>query len=164
MTTPTATPNEPRPFSGWHMLAIMVVFFGVVIAVNITLAVLSSGTWTGLVVENSYVASQEFQDKLDALHAQQALGWEFTFAYGDGTALLSVADGEGRMVDLGPGVELQFNRPIGESEDQTLHMVRASDGTYTAETALHPGAWDAVVLAPNTSVGPFELHRRIVVQ
>ena len=157
-----SSPSEPRPFTGWHMLAIMIAFFGVVIAVNITLAVLSSSTWTGLVVENSYVASQEFQEKLDALHAQEALGWEHEFAYADGIAVLTIKDGQGRAVDLGPGVELQFNRPIGDSEDQTLQMVPGPAGTYVAETVLRPGAWDAVVLAPNTSQGPFEMHKRIV--
>lgn len=158
------TPIEPRPFTGWHMLGIMVAFFGVVIGVNITLAVLSSGTWTGLVVENSYVASQEFQEKLDALHVQQALGWSSSFAYADGNARLLVTDADGRPTDLGPRVELQFNRPIGDHEDQTLMLARATDGSYAAQTTLAGGAWDAVVLAPDTAAGPYELHRRIVVR
>ena len=40
-------------FTGYHMLAIMVAFFGVVIAVNLTMATFASRSWTGLVVENS---------------------------------------------------------------------------------------------------------------
>lgn len=160
MSTDTR-PAAARPFTGMHMLVIMIAFFGVVFAVNITLAVLSSGTWTGLVVENSYVASQEFQGKLDALHAQQALGWTHDFSYGDGVARLVVTDAKGARTDLGPGVELQFNRPIGDAEDQTLKMVRAADGSYTAAATLAAGAWDAIVLAPQSSAGPFEMHERI---
>jgi nitrogen fixation protein FixH len=160
MSTPAKA--EPRPFTGRHMLFIMVAFFGVVIAVNVTLAVLSSGSWTGLVVENSYVASQEFQEKLDALHQQQALGWQHAFTYEAGRARLTVTDAGGQAVDLGPGVELQFNRPIGDREDQTLQLTRGSDGSYTAAATLSAGAWDAVVLAPNAAAGPFEMHQRIV--
>ena len=45
-------------FTGFHMLACMIVFFGVIVAVNLTMATLASQSWTGLVVKNSYVASQ----------------------------------------------------------------------------------------------------------
>ena len=44
----------------------MLAFFGVIIAVNVVMATLASTSWTGLVVENSYVASQEFNRKADA--------------------------------------------------------------------------------------------------
>ncbi len=39
----------------------MVAFFGVIIAVNVTMATIAIASWTGLVVQNSYVASQEFE-------------------------------------------------------------------------------------------------------
>jgi nitrogen fixation protein FixH len=146
------------------MLIIMVAFFGVVIGVNVTLAVLAAGSWTGLVVKNSYVASQEFQEKLDALQAQEALGWTPELAVDADRARLTVTDAAGRPVDLGADVELHFNRPIGDGEDQTLQMSRAVDGSYTAAATLRTGAWDAVVLAPGTSAGAFEMHQRIVVQ
>ena len=55
--------QDARPFTGGHMLAVMVVFFGVVISVNVFLAVVANTSWTGFVVENSYVASQEFNHK-----------------------------------------------------------------------------------------------------
>ena len=55
-----------REFTGKHMLAIMIAFFGVVFAVNFTMVYFSRHSWTGLVVENSYVASQEFNEKTAA--------------------------------------------------------------------------------------------------
>ena len=57
------------------MLSIMLAFFGVIIAVNVVMATLASTSWTGLVVENSYVASQEFNRKAEESRAQAALGW-----------------------------------------------------------------------------------------
>ena len=71
-------------FTGRHMLAIMLVFFGLIIGVNVTMAVFASTSWTGLVVKNAYVASQEFNAKAAEARAQAALGL---------TAMLTIADG-----------------------------------------------------------------------
>ncbi len=60
-------------FTGWHMLGIMVAFFGVIIAVNITMAYKAVSSWSGLVVKNTYVASQEFNDKAETGKEQAAL-------------------------------------------------------------------------------------------
>ena len=55
--------RKPAEFTGRHMLAIMLAFFGVIIAVNLVMATLASKSWTGLVVKNTYVASQQFNRK-----------------------------------------------------------------------------------------------------
>ncbi len=47
-------------FTGRKMLAIVVAFFAVIITVNLFMAYKAVGTFPGLVVKNSYVASQEF--------------------------------------------------------------------------------------------------------
>ncbi|MEO1102369.1 MAG: FixH family protein, partial [Pseudomonadota bacterium] len=49
--------STPKRFTGWHMLAILVTFFGVVVTVNITMAVLAHTSWTGLLAKNGYRAS-----------------------------------------------------------------------------------------------------------
>ena len=49
-----------KPFTGWHMTAILVGFFSTVIAVNVYMAHAAISTFGGTVVDNSYVASQEF--------------------------------------------------------------------------------------------------------
>ncbi|MGO4840209.1 FixH family protein, partial [Rhizobiaceae sp. 2RAB30] len=69
-------------FTGRHMLAIMVAFFGTIIAVNVTMATLAGRSWTGFVVKNSYVASQEFNRKAEQGRAQAALGWESRLTMG----------------------------------------------------------------------------------
>jgi nitrogen fixation protein FixH len=66
------------------MLLIMLGFFGLIIGVNLTMAYLAVGSWPGLVVKNSYVASQQFNATLrDAAH-QADLGWTGTLEYRDG--------------------------------------------------------------------------------
>src|SRR5690606_10441379 len=69
-------PHADREFTGRHMLLVMVAFFGVIITVNVTMAVLATRSWTGLVVGHTYVASQEFNERTERGRAQMALGWQ----------------------------------------------------------------------------------------
>ena len=64
-----------KGFSGRHMTAILIAFFGVIIAVNFTMAMFATRTFGGVVVENSYVASQKYNGWLDAARKQDKLGW-----------------------------------------------------------------------------------------
>ena len=87
-----AAAAQPGTFTGRHMAILVISFFGVIISVNIGMAVISSVSWTGLVVDNSYIASQEFEEKRLAHEAQLAAGWQSSFSHADGTARLIVAD------------------------------------------------------------------------
>ncbi len=155
----TSSTAEPGTFTGRHMLFVMFAFFGTIIAVNITMAVFSATSWTGLVVTNSYVASQEFETRRLAHLEQQAAGWAPSFVVADGVATLTVSDGAGAPVDLGK-VTVKFNRPVGGHDDQMLELARGSDGSYAVAVTLVAGVWDAWVEAPETALGPFELHER----
>ena len=64
-----------RRFTGWHMAMIMVAFFAVVVAVNFTMARLAIASFGGTVVDNSYVASQQYNGWLAKARRQAALGW-----------------------------------------------------------------------------------------
>jgi len=146
-------------FTGRHMWMLVIGFFGVIIAVNITMAVISSMSWTGLVVENTYVASQEFDARRAAHKAQVDAGWVSSLTYTADSAVLEVRDAAGKPIDLGAPV-LQINRPVGGHDDQHLTMTQQDDGTYTAPVKLGPGVWEAVVDVAETALGPFELHER----
>lgn len=156
---PAQSSAPARPFTGWHMLAIMVAFFGVVIGVNVFLAISSSRTWTGLVVENSYVASQEFQKKLDLQREQAALGWTPAFSYRAGELRFALDDAEGRPLDIGT-VTVALTRPVGAAEDQTVTLERQADGAYALALTLADGVWDAQIRATPTPHGDYELHHR----
>ncbi len=149
-------------FTGRHMLLLALGFFGVIFSVNVFMAVVSSTSWTGLVVKNSYVASQEFEEKRIAHEKQSAAGWQARFVYTPGTARLVVTDGAGKPVDLGP-VELLINRPVGGHDDQKLMLTASADGGYVAAVTLGAGVWDMLATA-TTETGPFELHERFKVE
>ncbi|HHY49334.1 MAG TPA: cytochrome oxidase [Alphaproteobacteria bacterium] len=145
------------------MLLLILGFFGVIVAVNATMAVVASASWTGLVVENSYVASQQFEAKRLAHVEQQAAGWQAALTYTPGTARLVVRDADGRPVDLGE-VTILINRPVGGHDDRRLTLARQGDGSYAAAVELPRGVWEALVTAPATPKGPFELHSRFSVR
>lgn len=74
---------------GWHVFTIFAGAFGIIIAVNLTLAYQAVRTFPGLEVRNSYVASQSF----DADRAAQlALGWDVSAELDGQTLVLMVLE------------------------------------------------------------------------
>ena len=69
--------NHKKPFklTGWHFLAIMCSFFGVIILVNIVFVTRALNAFSGLVVKNSYVASQHYNGKIAQAKQQKLLNW-----------------------------------------------------------------------------------------
>lgn len=125
------------PFTGWHMLAIMVAFFGVVIAVNVTMMTVARSSFGGIVVENSYVASQEFNGWLRAARAQDALGWQVdTAVESDRSVAISVAGAPDPLA-----VTAMARHPLGRMPDQALTFHRTADGRYVSTSPLPEGRW-----------------------
>lgn len=149
-------------FTGRHMWLVAIGFFGVIIAVNVTMAVLSYRSWTGLAVENSYVASQEFETKRLAHEAQRHAGWVASLTHAGGTVSLDVRDATGAAVALGD-VTIEINRPVGGHDDQTVTLAAGSDGSYAAQVELAAGVWEITAIAPATPLGFFERRERITV-
>lgn len=133
---PDMTARSPRkPFTGHHMTMIMVAFFGVVVAVNITMAWLASGTFGGTVVDNSYVASQKFNGWLEQSRAQQQLGWATPVSL----------NGARRVVIGVPGIGFAAtgtaHHPLGRAPDVPLVFARDAGGTLVSTTPLPAGRW-----------------------
>ena len=58
--------ETPRRLTGRTVLMIAVCAFGVILAANLTLAYNAVNTFSGLVVQNSYIASQQFDELREA--------------------------------------------------------------------------------------------------
>lgn len=127
-------------FTGRHMLIIMLVFFMVIISVNITMAVLASRSWTGLVVKNSYVASQHFNEELRAAREQKKRGWQSALQYSPNDVRLSLRDRQNQAVMLNDMV-LKWGRPAFEQADQSTVLHHIGDGVYRAPVTLAAGLW-----------------------
>lgn len=125
-----------REITGRMVLAGMVGAFGIIIAVNLTMAYLAIGTFPGLETRNSYVASQQFEAARDA---QDALGW---------TAKATFENGELRIALMGPdgAVEpAEFQATLGRATrvDQDIAPAFTLDGrSFVAPLAIDPGYWN----------------------
>lgn len=122
--------------TGRHVLAITVGAFGIIIAVNLVMAWKAISTFPGLDVQNSYVASQEFNAKRDA---QVALGWTMTPVYDRGRMTIAFTDTAGNPVEV-KALDVLVGRTTEAKDDVTPAFTYVA-GLYEAEVALNRGVW-----------------------
>lgn len=137
---------RPKVFTGKHMLAIMVAFFGVIITVNLVMARFAVTTWSGLVVPNTYVASQEFNGRAAQSRAIAALGYQAELSSNaDGLSIVFTDDkGAAAFAD---SIFVQLRRPVGTDQDREMVLMRDPDGIFRATGSLAEGEWIATVTA-----------------
>lgn len=130
-----------RAFTGWHMTGILVSFFLVVIAVNLTMARFAISTFGGTVVDNSYVASQNFNRWLATADHQRKAGWAATI-----------------KLERSRRVAIQLSHPATAKGPVTLHAVAShvlgradpvalsfhptAQGLWQSQIPLPQGRWD----------------------
>ena len=127
-----------RPFTGWHMTAILLAFFGVIVAVNFTMATFATRTFGGVVVENSYVASQKYNGWLKAAREQERLGWKAK-ARLDSDRRVTVEVSLPGAVVTGYAVH-----PLGREADVPLKFSGVE--SFRSQNPLPPGRWDVHLL------------------
>lgn len=128
------------PFTGRKMLFSILTFFGVIIAANMTMMGFALTTHTGMVVPNSYVASQDFNKHIAADAAQRALGWQAQLSANETGIEVKFVDKAGTALH-GLKVEGMIGRPVTAAEDQRLILAEKVPGAYTAPASLAPGDW-----------------------
>ena len=124
-----------RRFTGRHMLVVMLLFFGVIIAVNMTMAVLATRTFGGTVVDNSYVASQRFNAWLDEARAQERLGWKVAAEVVDRRVVIDT----GSLAEA--SVTVTARHPLGRAADIVIAFTETGAGRHGARTRLPAGRW-----------------------
>ena len=126
-------------FTGRHMTAVLVGGFGIVIAVNLTMATLATRGFGGVVVENSYVASQKYNLWLDEARRQDTLGWNARVTQQAGGTLELTLTG----VPAGAEVTAQLRRPLGQPETTELTFVAAGADRLVSVAPVASGRWIA---------------------
>lgn len=88
-------------------------------------------------VENSYVASQNFNRWLGEARAQQQLGWSATAS--------RAADGRVHVAVAGTGPEVSVKalarHPLGRQPDRTITFDRGADSVFVSSDMLPAGRW-----------------------
>ncbi len=146
-----------KKFTGWHALAVFVGAFGIIIAVNLTLAFKAVKTFPGLEVKNSYVASQQFNAKKAE---QEALGWTVDARAKGGLLILAITDAEGKPVQVSH-LDAVLGRATHAKDDVQPDF--QFDGTaYVAREELQPGNWNIRMKA--TALDGSQFEQRVVLR
>lgn len=123
--------------TGRRFLAFFSLFFVVIIAVNLFMARNALGTFPGVETANSYVASQQFDDRRAE---QEGLGWQVS-ADVQGTELhVTITDAAGLPVGV-QSIEGVFGRATTVRDDQTP-VFRFDGQRYVAQVEAGEGYWN----------------------
>lgn len=150
--------SDARPVTGKTVLAITLAGFGTVIGVNLLMAVLAVGSFPGLEVQNSYVASQTFDAEAKA---QAALGWTSAVAYAGGRLVVDLRGPDGLPVRPA-ALSVLVTRPTEAREDRAVAL--AFDGRgWSGPVDLGPGRWRVRLSAAAADGTPFRVVRDLMV-
>lgn len=144
-----------KEITGRHVLIFTVLAFGIIIAVNLTLAFQAVRTFPGLEVKNSYVASQNFDADREA---QLALGWDVSAEYSSGVLSVFVTKDGAPAMDVA-----ELTALVGwatSTHDDVVPEFTRSGGTFSAPLTLEPGNWNIRLQA--LSVDGTEFRQRVV--
>ena len=125
-----------REIKGWHVLSGFVLAFGIIIAVNLTLAFNAVHTFPGLEVKNSYIASQSFDEDRAS---QTALAWDVSAKVENGILMLDIRRGGKPVI---PDIEQAvFGRATNVSQDQAPVFVHTGTA-FEAPVVADGGNWN----------------------
>lgn len=139
-----------KPLTGRHVFAIFLIAFGTIVCVNIFMAYSAVKTFPGVEVENSYIASQTFdQRKFDQID----LGWVTHASYENGQLEFSIRDRDGNALRAG-AVDAVIGRPTTDRNDERVDFVIQQD-VYAASIPLDAGMWMLKINAVSHQGDPF---------
>jgi nitrogen fixation protein FixH len=122
--------RKPRRFTGYHMTMILVVFFAIVIAVNVVMARFAIDTFGGTVVDNSYVASQKFNGWLRQARREKAMGWTVSSPAREQDHIVISAKNAAGSPLAGAAVTMLAEHPLGRAPERTLRFLETAPGRY----------------------------------
>ena len=149
---------------GAHVLAAMVGFFGIILAVNGVMIYSAVSTHTGLVAIEPYRKGLHYNDRIVADERQNRLGWTASLdVRSNGTVLLRLLEADGRPV-RSLKVLASLGRPATSRHDIKLSLVETQAGTYEAASPpLTTGSWlfSFEAMRGDSAEPVFRVRRRI---
>lgn len=152
---------------GWHVLAIMLAFFGAVIAVNVAFAVVAVRSFPGEDVRRSYLQGLHYNQTIAERRAQAALGWQAEAALqggaNDASLLVELHARDGAPLDQAQ-VTGELERPTDSRLDRAISFENAGGGRYVArlDGPLHEGRWRLRARAENASGGALDFEANLI--
>ncbi|BCJ92282.1 membrane protein [Terrihabitans soli] len=159
--------SKEYEITGRFVLFALLGFFGVVIAVNFTMARLAVSTFGGVEVASAYKAGLAFGADTRAAHAQDALGWKVEGAVdraANGAVNISVAvrDAAGHEIN-GLDVAVELHHPADARRDIALAARPGGNGIYIAASDVPAGQWTLEVDILKDDAHAFRSSSRVVI-
>lgn len=153
-------PTREFRINGWHVLAGMVAFFGVIIAVNAVFLTMALRSYPGEVSVTPYEDGLAYNSRLAQQADQARLGWRAAAQVAPGGVLVEIVHRDGRPVE---GLKLQgrLQRPATEAGRIAVTFAEVEPGRYRGEAVPEAGAWDLWVQADDGEGRFFEAERRL---
>ena len=146
---------------GWHVLVAMILFFGIITAVNAVMITLAIKSFPGQVSVTPYEDGVAYNRKLAQIAAQRELGWQAGIAPEQSRALeVQFRDKDGRPLE-GLTLTGKLERPATETGRLTPKFRAIAPGSYQADITPASGAWDVSVTARDKDGHVFEAERRV---
>ena len=144
---------------GRHVLAALVVFFGVMFVANGLLVYYALGTFSGGDRPDPYRSGLNYNETIDESARQTSLGWQTALNYDrtNGRLSLRFAD-ESQAPIVGLDLRGVLGRPATDREDQEIVFDHVADGMYVADVQLPAGSWVLSVIA-HTGTGSDPVYR-----
>ncbi len=130
-----------RELKGWHVLLIMLGFFGVMFAVNGVFLYHAITSFPGEDVKKSYVQGLNYNNTLATRAAQAELGWTAEAGLQDDQLVFRLRDRDGAPLS-NYAVIGELRRLATQDADQAIVYSARTNGEYVADAgALAPGQW-----------------------
>jgi nitrogen fixation protein FixH len=149
---------------GWHVLAILLAFFGSIFAVNGYFIFTSLATHSGVVSEEPYRKGLGYNQRIAADDRQSALRWQVALdVKATGTVKLALNETSGHPIGS-RRVLLTVGRPSTRSFDRAIALTESAPGIYTGTSQeFAAGTWiaDADVQDPQHIEPTYRIRRRL---
>lgn len=133
--------NKQGKLRGWHVLAMLIGFFGVIFAVNGVFVFQALKSFPGEDVRKSYVQGINYNETLEERRAQAALGWRAAIGIDEELLVVELTREDGGQL-TGKAMIGELRRTIDDEDDRAVVFRSVGAGRYVAEVgALAPGEW-----------------------
>nr|CRH06229.1 putative nitrogen fixation protein fixH [Candidatus Magnetococcus massalia] len=142
--------EQKKPFmhGGGPWLIAFILFFVIVIGVNSFVIYMAKSTSGGLVIEGHYKKGMAYNEEIEQMRQQQALGWQIgvdtsALRVGqEGLVFVQLLDKAGMPI-RGATIRGELFRPTSSDDDIAFNLVETAAGKYQGLVKPHlKGKWD----------------------
>lgn len=130
------------PLTGWHILAMLVAFFGVIFAVNGVFVYVAEKSFSGLETRHPFTKGLDYNQKIADAEMQRKRGWHVSLDQSDKSLTIKYLDREGNPVD-GLAVTAALSRAATDRYDHRQSLKALGEGRYSLALDTLPlrGEW-----------------------